>query len=98
MLQENDIQRANRENGNWVPGGEGCVDHLQPCGNPRCLDLAMAAGELDGKGYAEDAEAGRLLTEAAVVARQCSQRTATCPLLPNAAATLYRFFYKHIQS
>lgn len=90
---EYNLNRANRDNGSWLPGVKGCTDRLKPCGNARCMDMAMAAAELHNNGdYASEVVGGERLAQAAEFARRCSDSCRSCPLGSSAERVVYTLF------
>ena len=87
------LESANRNSGDWLPGIKKCKDRLRPCGNARCMDMALAAAELDKKGdYASQVFAGEKLAETVKFARECSRGYSKCPLGASAEHVVYTLF------
>jgi len=71
---------ANRESGNWLPDVDRCQKRVLPCGNPRCADEAMRAGNIraGSNDFLAQQQAQQAEKNSLSVARDCDPDS--CPL------------------
>ncbi len=76
MIRTEILEVSNRQNGDWLPGVEGCLNRAVPCGNALCIDEAMRSGQIYESNKTSSEHA---LSHAGSIARKCF-RSEGCPL------------------